>query len=192
MNRTRHFVFSTDDYISCFKSNREVFSFYHLYVTISNQTQGDFSFVARDYASKSRVQKRGFRQCNVGILVPEDKIILFEPLNVNLKDCEGTSVAIMDSSTNYNRIRGFDQNYKADKGYNRFFLHSNSAVVGFIVNMRKFSTECMMHFTFSAVSPSEAPQLQHMEIGAMKGLFKYMFLLLFVISCFICWLVHRW
>ena len=176
-------VFSTDDFASCFNSPLAEFYGREIDVTVRNQTRGDFIFVGRDYSSKQKLCR-----CDVGVIVPDDRFILFEFLKVNLK-CSVAAIYISKLTSENHRypVRSFCKHHTADDGFDTFRFRYHAAVVS--LSIIRVSTDQMMHLRFSAVVRSEEPQLQHLQTAAYKGLLQVNVSLLVVVAVVVLVLV---
>ena len=144
-----HFLFSTDNFASCFSSPAGDFLSKQLYTTSVNHVQGDFH-----YSGKLRQLKK-LGRCDVGVVVPEDKIILFKMTRINLP-CRNGFVRIYESTnTKYdNRRLTFCAKRTGQKPRASLLVTSQTAVVTLVI--RRLSPDTLVQVHFSAVLPSAA------------------------------------
>ena len=162
------FVFSTQHFARCFRPMIEYLHHADIHGNISNQTHGDFIFVGMDY-----IRKSGKLRCDTRLTVPQDKIILFELLDIALP-CETTGLRIYNSTLPLSNALAvlFCGNYKEDIKDNRFILPFHTAVV--TLSMFSFSRFYVVHLQFSAIPQSEGHQLQHIIFDKHNGVFFFL------------------
>ena len=157
-SETKGFVFSTDDFASCFESSARTEK--DPFININNHSQGVLTFVGSDY-----VRSGGKRQCYVTVTVPVDKVLHFEMLDFNLPCTNATAKIYI--STDINSIPYFPKICGYINSRRRLIVPFNSA--GIVLDIEIFSSLLVMSLRFSAVS-HEGPQLQHTVIDTTKGM----------------------
>ena len=151
------FVFSTDDFASCFKSSTRADS--NPFINVTHHNHGVFTFVGRDYV------RTGSGRCYITITVPAGLVLLFEMLDFTLP-CSKASARIYND-TDIRGIPKFPTICEQERPRKRFNVHFNIATVAF--DVKQFSPVLVMNLRFSAVS-HEGPQLQHKVINTNKGM----------------------
>ena len=158
------FVFATEDFDRCFNSPAGHILSSEPFFVVTDQAHGHFHFVGSQTVSKPNK-----RRCNIGIMAPENKILLFEVLDMTLQ-CGNGSVSIFKSPTidfTADPLRLCGSSLAAES-FSRHVFPFQCAYVSF--SMFTFSAESVVRLKFSAVSPSERPVLQHIQLSENKGL----------------------
>ena len=164
------FVFSTEDFTHCFTSPKGRYINTDLYISIKNQTHGHFHFVGKNSVSKSHR-----RRCDIGIIVPANRILSFELLSLDIPCGMGALRIYQSTNTKADLQAGaFCGHSSAEDTPSKLIVPFHVAVV--VVSMYRFSTTHEVHFKFSAISPSERPQLEHINISISRGLILRLFL----------------
>ena len=167
------FVFSTEDFTRCFTSPEGQFYNTDLYINIKNQTHGHFHFVGKSSASK--VNRR---RCDIGIIVPTHMILSFELVNLDFPCGMGAVRIYQSTNTKADMEAGVYCGLSSDEdASSKLVVPFHVAVV--VVSMYRFSAKHEVHLKFSAISPSERPQLEHINISISRGLILKLFLSLY-------------
>ena len=157
-SETKGFVFSTDDFASCFESSTRTDK--DPFININDHSNGLLTFNGMNY-----VGREGKRQCYITVSVPDDKVLRFEMLDFNLPCTKAT--ARIYNSTDINSMPYFPKLCGYISQRKRLIVPFNSA--GIVLDIEIFSSVLVMSLRFSAVS-NEGPQLQHTFIDATKGM----------------------
>ena len=158
------FVFSTEDFTRCFTSPEGRYLNTDLYINIKNQTHGHFHFEGKSSASKAHR-----RRCNIGIIVPTNMILSFELVNLDFPCGMGAVRIYQSTNTKADLEAGAFCGHSSDEdASSKLIVPVHVAVV--VVSMYRFSTKHEVHLKFSAISLSERPQLEHINISISQGL----------------------
>ena len=145
----KHFAFNTTDFGDCFNSPAGDFLNRQIYTTSTHFEFGEFHYSAKHLKPKELVR------CDIRVVVPKDKSILFNIINARLPCLFGKIIIYKSTNKkNGNKRLAYCQRTPADRPQTSVEVLSPTAVVTFI--MGRFSSDVIIQLHFSAVLPGNS------------------------------------